>query len=258
MEGVGQAIILGIVEGLTEFLPVSSTGHMILTAELLGMEHSNFLKTFEISIQLGAILAVVILYWHILTKNVAMLKKIIIAFIPTGVLGFAFYGIVKEYLLGSSTVVLWALLGGGIALIVLEILLKKKEPSTMSLEEISYKQSLLIGLAQSLAMIPGVSRSAATIMGGLFLRIDREAVVVFSFLLAIPTMGAATAYDLFKGGFQITPQEFWFLAVGFVVSFIVAIAAIKFFLRFIRTHTFIPFGVYRIALFVVWVYFLGI
>jgi len=257
MENIGQALIIGVVEGLTEFLPVSSTGHMILTAELLRMEHTDFLKTFEISIQFGAILAVICLYWRLLFTNITMLKKIIVAFIPTGLLGFAFYGVIKNYLLGASSVVIGALFFGGIAIIALEMLFKNKPAKTKSLSEISYPQTLIIGTVQALALIPGVSRSAATILGGLALRIDREAIVVFSFLLAIPTMGAATAYDLFKSSLIISQQELLFLAVGFTVSFFVAIIAVKFFLKFIQSYTFIPFGIYRLVLALVWVYCFG-
>ncbi|MEI7590047.1 MAG: undecaprenyl-diphosphatase UppP [Deltaproteobacteria bacterium] len=252
------AIILGAVEGITEFLPISSTGHMILTANIMGMKHTDFLKSFEIAIQLGAILAVVVLYWRELFVNMVVLKKVITAFIPTGIIGFALYKLIKVYLLGSSVVVLWALLIGGIVIIALEWWLKDKPAQTTSLEDISYKQALIIGTAQALAVIPGVSRSAATILGGLSLRIDRQVIVIFSFLLATPTMASATAYDLMKSGVYFSVDQMAFLAVGFVVSFVVALLTIKFLLKFVQTHTFIPFGIYRIVLVLIWLAVFGI
>jgi len=243
---------LGIVEGITEFLPISSTGHLILANKLLSIAQSDFIKSFEIAIQAGAILAVVVLYWKIFFKNKEALKRIGVAFIPTAVLGFIFYKIVKKYLLGGETVVLWALLVGGILLILFEIFYKKKYKSEENLIQdtgtISYKKCFLIGCFQSIAMVPGVSRSAATIVGGMLSGISRRAIVEFSFLLAVPTMIAATGYDLLKSASSFSLSQFNFLVVGLIVSFLVAMLAIKFFIKYIQKNNFIPFGIYRIAL----------
>ena len=242
---------MGIVEGVTEFLPVSSTGHLILTSKLLGIVDSDFLKSFEIAIQFGAILAVVALYWKKFTSDIETWKRVSVAFIPTAVVGFLLYNVLKNYFLSSGTLVIWSLLIGGAALIAFELWHKQnsqKQDGRTELQNIgiSYKQSFLIGLAQSLAIIPGVSRSAATIVGGLAMGISRQAIVEFSFLLAVPTMAAATGYDLFKSAGSFEVGQFWVLAIGFVVSFLVAMASIVWLLKFVKNHTFIGFGVYRI------------
>jgi len=240
-----QSIILGIVEGITEFLPISSTGHLILTSKLLGIADSNFLKSFEIAIQFGAILAVVVLYAKRVFSNKDLRKKVLVAFLPTAVIGFLFYKILKEFLLSSTFVVIWSLFLGGIVLIIFEYWYRKR-PADAHVSEINYKKAFLIGIAQALAIVPGVSRAGATIVGGLIMGIQRQTIVEFSFLLAVPTMAAATAYDLYKNAGSFTFNDFHVLAVGFVVSFFVAVLAIKWFLRFVQNHTFILFGVYRI------------
>lgn len=244
---VFHSIILGAVQGVTEFLPISSTGHLILTGKILRLAQGEFLKSFDIVIQLGSILAVAVLYWRQLFTKWEIMKRIIVAFIPTGILGLVFYKIVKAYLLGSDMVVLWSLLLGGALLIIFELWHKEKPAAQEDLASISYGQAVTIGLFQSIAMIPGVSRSAATILGGLIIGLKRRAIVEFSFLLAVPTMLAATGLDLIKSAGQFSPQQWDFLLVGFAVSFIVAMAAIKFLLSFIKKYTFIPFGLYRIA-----------
>ncbi|MBW6486484.1 MAG: undecaprenyl-diphosphatase UppP [Syntrophobacterales bacterium] len=249
---IATALILGIVEGFSEFLPISSTGHLILAGKLLGLAESEFVKSFDIAIQLGAILSVVVLYWRELLVDWETIKKVAIAFLPTGVIGFVLYKIIKTILLGSAAVVLWSLLIGGIVLIVFEMLHREKDDATKSLSEITYLQSFLIGVFQSLAVIPGVSRSAATIVGGLILGMKRTMIVEFSFLLAVPTMLAATVYDLYKNGAIFSVLQLNYLAVGFLTSFIVALASIKFLIRFVQNHTFILFGIYRIALVLVW------
>jgi undecaprenyl-diphosphatase len=249
---ITTALILGIVEGFSEFLPISSTGHLILAGKLLGLAESDFVKSFDIAIQLGAILSVVVLYWRELLVNWETIKKVAVAFLPTGVIGFVLYKIIKNILLGSTAVVLWSLLIGGIILIVFEMLHREKDDATKSLSEITYMQSFLIGVFQSLAVIPGVSRSAATIVGGLILGMKRTIIVEFSFLLAVPTMLAATVYDLYKNGAIFSVLQLNYLAVGFLTSFIVALASIKFLIRFVQNHTFILFGIYRIALVLVW------
>jgi len=245
-----HAIIIAVVEGITEFLPISSTGHMILTADLLALPHSDFLSTFTISIQLGAILAVVFLYWKKLFAGIEIWKKIIVAFLPSAILGFTFYPFIKQMLAGN-TIVLWTLFLGGIALIVFEFCHQEKETDISAVENISYKQSLIVGLYQCVAMIPGVSRSAATIIGGLTQRMKRQTIVEFSFLLAIPTMGAATGYDLLKNATAFSFDQIGLLFVGFIIAFLVAILSIKFLLSLVKKYTFVGFGVYRIIIAIV-------
>ena len=239
---------MGVVEGITEFLPISSTGHLILTAQVLGLKQSEFIKSFEIAIQLGAILAVVLLYWKSLTANFEALKRVIVAFIPTMILGFLFYKIIKKFLLSGEAVVLWALFLGGLFLIVFEWRHKEKEGALDDFSKIPYPKAVLIGVFQSFAMIPGISRSAATIIGGLFLGIKRKTIVEFSFLLAVPTMLAAASLDLLKNASSFSKGQFSFLAVGFVTSFIVAVFAIKFFLQFVKKYSLMLFGFYRIVI----------
>lgn len=248
---VAQAIIFGIVEGITEFLPVSSTGHLILTARYLGIAQTEFVKSFEIAIQSGAILAVVFLYRRTLLEGLCVWKKILAAFLPAAVIGALLYKVIKGFLFDNSRVVLWALFLGGAALILFEFIHREKQDSSAALSQISYPQALLIGLFQCIAIIPGVSRSGATIVGGLALGLGRKTIVEFSFLLAIPTMLAAMALDLLKSSYAFTPVQFLILGIGFVTSFMVALLAIRFLLIFIKRHTFVIFGVYRMLLAVI-------
>jgi len=243
-----SAIILGIVEGISEFLPISSTGHLILASHLLRLQQTEFLKSFEIAIQLGAILSVAVLYWRQLVLERKVLTRVAVAFMPTAVIGFVLYKVIKNVLFDSNAVIVWALLLGGIFLIIFELFYRERESSVEDMASISYTQALMIGIFQSIAVIPGVSRAAATIVGGLILGLKRRTIVEFSFLLAVPTMGAAVALDLVKSAGAFTAGDFVFLAVGFIVSFIVALLSIKFLLAFIKGHSFIPFGIYRIAL----------
>lgn len=241
-----EALVLGVVEGVTEFLPISSTGHLILAAHLIDLPNSEFLKTFEISIQLGAILAVVFLYGRLLFTKFEVVKKVLAAFLPTAVVGLVFYSLIRKYLLGNTLVVLTALFLGGIFLIIFEKRYKEREGVTEEIENLSYKKAVGIGLFQSIALVPGVSRAAATIVGGLFLGMKRKTIVEFSFLLAVPTMLAATGLDLVKNFNSIEVDEFGLLTVGFVAAFVTAILGVKFLLKFIETHNFTLFGVYRI------------
>ena len=243
-----QAIVLSIVEGISEFLPISSTGHLILAADLLKISQSEFVKSFEIIIQLGAILAVAVIYWKRYINNIKVWERILIAFIPTMVIGLTLYKLVKEVLLGNSMVTVIAIFVGGVALIILELLYKEKEHHADSIEHLSRKQAFLIGVFQSISIIPGVSRAAATIIGGLYVGAKRKTAVEFSFLLAIPTVLAASTLDIIKTQAEFNQSEIILLAVGFIGSFITAIFAIKFLMNFIKTHTFIPFGIYRIIL----------
>ena len=244
-----HAIILGIVEGLSEFLPISSTAHLDFARQLMGLVSDDFTKSFEIVIQLGAILAVAIIYWKKITSNLKVsIPKLAVAFAPTAILGLIFYKIIKNYLLGNSWLMVSMLLLGGIGLIAFEKWHAKKTAASTApaLDSISYKQAFIIGCAQSAAMVPGVSRSAATIIGGLALGISREQIVEFSFMLAIPTMAAATGLDLIKSGHDFSQNQYLLLAAGFISCFIVALVIIKWFLGYIRRHNFIGFGWYRI------------
>jgi undecaprenyl-diphosphatase len=243
-----HALVLGIVEGITEFLPISSTGHLILASKVMGLQDTDFLKTFEIVIQLGAIGAVAVLYARRILENRKLIKPLAYAFLPTGILGLTAYKFVKGYLLGNEAVVVWSLLIGGIAIIAFEYFYKRrKERAAKGLDDFSAGSSVGIGLFQSLAMVPGVSRSAATIIGGLMLGFERTAIVEFSFMLAIPTMAAASGYDLLKSAGSFDMSQAGVLAVGFAASFAVAYGVVKLFLRYVQTHTFVPFGIYRIA-----------
>lgn len=243
-----HALLLAIVEGLTEFLPVSSTGHLILTAYVLKLPDTEFLKSFEVIIQLGAIVAIVVLYWRTLLQNRAVWWRVLAAFLPTGILGVIFYKFIKTYLLGNESITVLMLFLGGIALIVLEYLHKEKESHTAAIEDMPIRTAFFIGLFQSISMVPGVSRAAATIIGGLFLGTKRKVAVEFSFLLAVPTMMAASGLDLVESGFAFSNHEYTMLATGFIGSFIVALLAVKLFVRFVQNHSFMVFGVYRIIL----------
>ena len=239
--------ILGIIEGITEFLPISSTAHMVLISNLMHLVQSEFVKSFEIIIQLGAILAVVVLYGRKYIRDWACIKKVIIAFIPTGILGFIFYKTIKS-LIGNQHVVLWALFLGGLGIIFFELIYRKKEIYEGDISVITNRQAFIIGLCQSASMIPGISRSAITVISGLAMGIHRKAIVEFSFLLAVVTMAVATVYDFSKNFNSFSVDQFDYLAVGFIVSFLTAILAIRFMVKYITDHSFIAFGIYRIVI----------
>jgi undecaprenyl-diphosphatase len=245
-----QAIILAIVEGLTEFLPVSSTGHLIITSSLMGIDKDNFTKLFEIAIQLGAILSVVVLYWRKFFdfSRWQFYLKLIIAVIPALVLGKLLSDKIDN-LLESPTTVAVSLLAGGIILVFVDQLFKN--PVITEEKDITYGKGFIIGIWQCLAMIPGVSRSAASIIGGMTQKLNRNLAAEFSFFLAVPTMAAATGYKLLKT-YKTHPEilkdkhNLLLLATGNVAAFIVAILAIKFFIGFLQKHGFKLFGYYRI------------
>lgn len=239
-----QVLVLSVVEGLTEFLPISSTGHLILTSSLFQVAQTEFVKSFEIFIQLGAIMAVVGMYWQKVIKTKKLWVPIIAAFLPTAVIGLLAYPYIKGYLLGNTSVVLWSLFLGGIVLLFIDKILPQKQGGLTSL---SVKSAILIGLFQSISMVPGVSRAAATIIGGLLVGLDREAAVEFSFLLAVPTMAAATGLDLVKSSISFSSNQWLMLGIGFVISMITAWVAIKFLLDYVKKHNFLWFGVYRIV-----------
>ncbi|MES2224558.1 MAG: undecaprenyl-diphosphate phosphatase [Patescibacteria group bacterium] len=249
-----HSIFFGIIEGITEFLPISSTGHLILASRVLHVPETSFTTSFDIIIQLGAILAVVVLYWKQLWK-LETIKKLIVGFVPTGIIGLLLYKIAKTYLLSSAGLVAWVLLIGGIVLIAFEYWYARKNEADAT-ETISYKQAFLIGIFQSLAIVPGLSRSAATIIGGLSLGIKRETIVEFSFLLAVPTMLAATVLDIYKNASSFSADQVGVLSIGFLTAFAVALCSIVLLLRYIRKHNFVPFGIYRIAIAVVFLLFI--
>lgn len=247
-----QAIILGIVEGLTEFLPISSTAHLIIANRLLAIPLTDFVKSFDIIIQLGAILAVVILYIRQLLLDRPTLYRIIVAFIPTAIIGFFLYPFIKNNLLENMKLIAFALVIGGVIMIIFEHTRKSDKTE----KHISYFRALLIGIFQSLAIIPGVSRAGATIIGGQSLGISRKTIVEFSFLLAIPTMVAASGLDIIKSDFSFSTSEWGLLATGFVTAFITALLAVQFFLRYIEKHSFSAFGWYRIIIGLLILFFL--
>ncbi|UVO50935.1 undecaprenyl-diphosphate phosphatase [Sphingomonas sp. SUN019] len=254
MSDLLTAIILGIVEGVTEFLPVSSTGHLILATELLGYDASRW-SVFNIAIQPGAILAIVVLYWRTFLavgkgllkwdpNSVAFVRNLLLAFFPAVVLGLAF-GDQIDALLENAVVVAWALIVGGVAILIVERLAKTE--NVLGIAGVSVAQSVKIGLVQCLAMVPGVSRSGATIMGAMSFGIDRRTAADFSFFLALPTLTGATALQLYKHRADVTSGDIELIAVGFVVSFVVALAVVKAFLAVVTRYGFGPFAWYRIV-----------
>lgn len=245
-----ESIVIAIVEGLTEFLPVSSTGHMIIAERLLHVQETEFVKVFTVAIQLGAILSVIVLYWKkfINFSKWQFYVKLIIGVIPALLLGFLFSKKI-DLLLDSATTVAVALLVGGIILLFIDKLFTK--PTIHSESEIKPQNAFMIGVWQCLAMIPGTSRSAASIIGGMQQGLTRSEAAEFSFFLAVPTMLAATSYKLlkyFKDAGSFTSEEIKLLAVGNIVAFIVAIIAIKFFISFVKKYGFKVWGIYRIVL----------
>ena len=246
-----EAIILAIVEGLTEYLPVSSTGHMIITAALFGIQSNDFVKLFNVSIQFGAILAVVVLYFKRFFRSIDFYFRLFVAFLPSAIVGFLLKSYIDK-LLENVTVVAVMLLLGGIVLLFVDKWFAKNEtaPLTETEPEVSYKTGFIIGCFQCLAMIPGVSRSAASIIGGQTQGLTRKTAAEFSFFLAVPTMFAATAKSLWDDKEMLASQsdKLWLLLIGNAVAFIVAMLAIRFFIGFLTKYGFRAFGYYRIAL----------
>ncbi len=255
-----QAIIIAIIEGLTEFLPVSSTGHMILADSLMDIQDKEFAKTFEIVIQLGAIMAVLLLYIKRFLVGINIYTKLFVAFLPTGIIGFLAYKTIKHYLFNPFTVSV-SLIIGGVILVLLDKWSEEKKSEYKDIEDISYTGAFKIGLIQCLSMIPGVSRAAATIFGGVFSGFDRKQAAEFSFLLAIPTMFAASGYDLLKEKDNIHSDDITIMLIGALVAFIVAIVAVKGFIAFLTKYGFKHFGYYRIilgVLFLILAYSIGL
>jgi undecaprenyl-diphosphatase len=242
-----QTLILSAVEGITEFLPISSTGHLILTSQILGIEQTEFIKSFTIIIQLGAILAVAALYYKTM-MNKKIWPQILIAFLPSAVIGFILYKFIKGVLIGNSLVTVIALFLGGLAFIAIEYWHRNKKQNDRKIEDITYKNAFTIGLFQSISVIPGVSRAGASILGALMLGINRKTAAEFSFILAVPTIFGATVLDIFETKLSFSTNELMLLGIGFVATFIFAFISVKWLIKYLENHSFIAFGIYRIAL----------
>ena len=243
-----QLIILSIVEGITEFLPISSTGHMIIASSVMGIEEDRFVKLFEVCVQLGAILSVVVLYWRRFFdfQNLRFYLKLVAAFIPAAIAG-ALFSKKIDMLLESPLTVGCSFIGGGIVLLFIDKVFRRMNID--STENISYPKAFLIGCFQVIAMIPGVSRSAATIVGGMQQKLTRRLAAEFSFFLAVPTMMAATAkklWDFRHEGFHFENSQLTMLIAGNLIAFMVAIIAIRTFIYYLQRHSFRMFGIYRI------------
>ncbi len=240
-----QSIIIAIVEGLTEFLPISSTGHMIIAEKLLGIQETEFTKLFTVAIQLGAILSVVVLYWKKFFdfSRWQFYAKLLVAVIPALLFGLLFADKIDTLLESTTTIVITMIIGGVFLLMIDNYF---KNPVIETEEKISFQKAFFIGLWQVIAMIPGVSRSAASIIGGMQQKLTRKLAAEFSFYLAVPTMAAATGYKLLKGYKTFSSDDIKLLAIGNVVAFIVALLAIKFFIGYLQRHGFKIFGYYRI------------
>jgi len=247
-----EALVLAIVEGLTEFLPVSSTGHMILTEGIMGMKSNDFIQAFIINIQFGAILSVVVLYWKRFFQSMKFYYKLFVAFLPLAIVGFIFKDTIKE--LFSVQIVAVMFIVGGVVFLILEKFYDEKKAHITNFEDASFKQSFLIGIAQVFALIPGTSRAGATIVGGLLVGLSRKASAEFSFLLALPVMGAVSGYDILKHHDEFSGANMIPLIIGFIISFIVAYYTIKLFRKFLEKFTFVAFGIYRILFGIILLY----
>lgn len=242
-----QSIIIAIIEGLTEFLPVSSTGHMILVTAAMKIHENEFVKTFEIVIQIGAIMAIVMMYFKHFFRGFEIYIKLAAAFIPTVIIGFLAYDFIKNVLF-NPVVVSASLVIGGIILIIIDKKVSNRTSEVTEIENIPLKNAFFIGVIQCLSMIPGVSRAAATIVGGVFNKLDKKQATEFSFLLAVPTMLAASGYDLLKAPVTFTSYEIKLLLLGLVIAFLSAWITVKIFLKIVDKYGFIHFGYYRIII----------
>ena len=242
-----QAIIIGIIEGFTEFLPISSTGHMIVASEFMGLPQDEAMKAYEVIIQFAAIFAVLLIYREKVSfKKIDLWTKLMAAFMPLAIIGFIFKDQIKA--LFSVEVVAWMFIIGGIVFLIVEHFFKEQPYyfTVTEVEQTSYKQAMWVGFAQLFSFIPGTSRAGATIIGGMLAGLDRKTASDFSFLLAIPVMGAVSGYDLLKHYHEFDGANLSAFIVGFVVAFVVAYITVKLFLVFIQKFSFVPFGIYRI------------
>ena len=240
-----QSVIIGAVEGFTEFLPISSTGHMIVVSKFLGLKQDVAMKAYEVIIQFAAILAVIVLYRDKLNlKETALWSKVLVAFVPLLIVGYILKDWVKS--LFDPHLVAIMFIVGGVAFLIIEYFYDENKTRVKDIEQFSYKDALLTGLFQLLSLIPGTSRAGATIAGDLIIGINRKAAAEFSFLLAIPVMGAVASYDLLKHYKELMQGNVEAYVIGFIVAFVVAYITIKLFLSFISRFSFVPFGIYRI------------
>ncbi|SFV71156.1 Undecaprenyl-diphosphatase [hydrothermal vent metagenome] len=250
-----QAILIGIIEGFTEFLPISSTGHMIVASELMGISQDSVTSAYQVTIQFAAILAVMLIYKDKMSiKKIDLWSKLLVAFLPLAGVGYLFKDEIKA--LFTVETVAWMFIVGGVIFLIVEYLYKESYANTCDVEEVSFKQALYIGIAQVFALIPGTSRAGATIVGGLLLGLDRKASAEFSFLLAIPVMTLVSFYDLFKHYEEFVDTNWIAFIIGFITAFIVAYLTIKVFLVFIERFTFVSFGIYRILFGIILLYLL--
>ncbi|MBK7338783.1 MAG: undecaprenyl-diphosphate phosphatase [Saprospirales bacterium] len=249
-----DVILTAIVEGITEFLPISSTGHMILLNHLLGDGDDYFSRTFIVFIQLGAILAIVLLYARRFLFNIGVYFRLFVAFLPSAIVGFLLFDFIKTHLF-NPMVVAWALIIGGVILIILDKRLPQRDPEADELSDMTYRRAFFIGLFQCLSVIPGVSRAAATMIGGMTKGLSKKGAAEFSFLLAIPTMAAATGYDLLKFEGHLSFLQWEYLGIGFVVAFLTALLVVKWFVHLLDKHGFSIFGYYRIVVGVIFILF---
>jgi len=251
-----QSFILGIIEGITEFLPISSTAHMIIASTLMGLKQNNANVAFEVIIQLGATMAIILIYLNKINfKEKALWIKVIAAFFPLAIIGFLLRHQIKELFTVSTAA--WMFIIGGIVFFIVEKIYKE-EKVINDVEKVSFRQALTIGFFQVFALIPGTSRSGSTIVGGMLSGVSRKTSADFSFLLAIPTMLAASGYEMLKNIHSFSNSNGIVLAVGFVVSFIVAYVTVKLFLKFVEKYTLNAFGVYRIVFGMILLYLIHI
>ncbi len=253
-----QAIILGVVEGITEFLPISSTAHLIITSKVLQLKQTEFLKLFEVFIQSGAILSVVFLYFNYLLKNKKVILKLFVSFLPTALIGYIFFNIIKGVFFESLIIIIAALFIVGLLFIFVENKIKRGVLKlNKNVSDLSFFQAFLIGFFQAFAIIPGVSRAGAVIISMLVMRYKRDEAAIYSFLLAIPTIAAASIFDLYKNLNVLSSSvtNIQMLIIGFVVSFISAYFSVKWLIEYLKKNSLLIFGIYRIALAIILVLF---
>jgi len=256
-----HAVILGIVEGVTEFLPISSTAHLILTSQFLGLQQTEFLKFFEVFIQLGAVLAVMFLYVKYLVEHKEVIKNVLISFVPTAVVGLAFYKIIKTVFFGSNLLIAFSLVAVGIVFIILEQKVKNKSLTlSKDLNQMSAREALVVGLFQSLAIVPGVSRAGIVMVALMGMKYKRTEAALYSFLLAVPTIGAASLLDLYKSRELLfnSQTNVALLTVGFIVSFVTAYFSVRWLISYLQNNSLVNFAYYRFGLAIIVVLILGI
>jgi undecaprenyl-diphosphatase len=247
-----NSIFLGIIEGLTEFLPISSTAHLILASNILKIDQNDFIKFFEIFIQSGAILSIIFLYFKYILKNKRLILPIIVSFFMTSLIALPFYKIIKNVFFEDIFLIIFSLIFIGLLMIIIENLIEKNKIKIFkNLENLTLNEAILIGIFQSLSIVPGVSRAGAVILGMLLLKYKRDEAVLYSFLLSVPTIISAGLFDLYKTGFDkifLIKENLIYLITGFIFSFISALIVVKLFIKYLQNHNLKIFGYYRIIL----------